>query len=142
MKIQSDFCVLNSAHTHLVPVDVCEKQHSALWRARSGRRWRCDRRLGNLWQSDVPGRVNVKHATRRAHQHCTCFAGPQQRALQGPDEVISEELGYVPTHLHISHMQTDACLADRMRHPLFVHMALIDATMARMTQLLDKDIYR
>lgn len=132
-QTQSHLDFLNSAHTHLVPVDICEKQHPTLWRARFRRwGWR-NRRLGNLWQSDVPRCVNVKCATRRPHQYRTCFGGPQHRLLQGPDEVVPEQLGYVAANLLISQMQTDACLADCMCHPLFICTALTEAIKQKKT---------
>lgn len=115
---------VSAVSTHLVPVDVGEEQDPALWGARLGRRGRRNRRFGNLWQADVPRCINVKLATGRAHQHCTRLTGPQEGLLQGPDEVIPEELGDFSTHALVSQMQTDARLAHRIRHSLFVCVAL------------------
>lgn len=118
--------LVSAGNTHLVPVDVCEKQDSALWRTGFRRRgWR-NRGFGNLWQSDVPRCVNVKLAAGGAHQQRTRFTGPQQGLLQDPDEVVPEELDDVSTHCLIGQMETDACLAYRICHSLFICVTLIE----------------
>lgn len=109
-------------------MDVCQKQDPVLWRARLRGRRRCDGRLGDLGQADVPGCVDVKLATGRPHQQGAGLAGPQQGLLQGPDEVGPEQLRYLTTHRLIGQVETDAGLAHRACHPLFIGVALGEVT--------------
>lgn len=115
---------VSTGRTHLVPVDVCQKQHPALWWPRFRRGWWDNWGLGDLGQGDVPGCVHVKFATGRTHQQSTRFTGPQQRLLQGPDEVVPEQLRYFQTHLLLGQMETDARLPYCPRHSLFVGVTL------------------
>lgn len=128
-------CFFPAAHAHLVPVDVCEEQDSALWQTRFRRRgWR-DRGFGNVGQSDVPRCINVELATGGAHQQRTGFTGPQQGLLQDPDEVVPEELSDLSTHRLIGQMETDARLANRVGHSLFVRITLIEITKQNQVKL-------
>lgn len=105
-------------------MDVCEKQYSALWRTRFGRRGWFNGGLRNIWQSDVPRCIHIKFATGRAHQYSTRFSGPQKWLLQGPYEVIPEQLNYIPTDLLISQMETDTRLTYCLCHSLFICITL------------------
>lgn len=114
--------------THLVPVDVSQKQDPALWRARFWRRGRRNWGLRGLWQGDVPRGVDVKFATGRAHEQGARLGGPQQGLLQGPDEVVPEQLGDLSTDKLVGQVETNAGLSHRICHSLFIQVVLGEVT--------------
>lgn len=118
-------------HTDLVPVDVGQEQDSALWGARFGRRGRLNRRFRGFGQRDVPGGVDVEFAAGGADQEGAGFGGPQEGLLQSSDEVVPEQLGYLPAHLLVGQVEADAGRAHGLRHALLVCTVLGEATEER-----------
>lgn len=110
--------------THLIPVNVSQKQHPALWRTMFGGRGWYNRGLRNLWQGDVPRCIDVKFATGWAHQKGTGLSRPQKGLLQGSDEVIPEQLRYFTTNLLVSQAETDTSFANCTCHSLFICITL------------------
>lgn len=116
-----------TAGSHVVPVDVGQEKDLALRRTGFGRAGRRDRGLGHVGQSDVPRRVDVKFAAGRAHDQGTRLGGRQQGAPQRHDEVIPEQLSYVPAHVLLAQVEPDARLANCSCHPLVICFTLEDA---------------
>jgi len=112
------------APSYLVPVDIREEEHPTLGRAGPGWRGRRDRRLGHPGQGDVPGSVQVKLAAGGAHEQGAGLGGPQQRVLQGPDEVVPEQLRDLTAHLLVGQVEADARLAHGAGQALFVLIRL------------------
>lgn len=107
-------------------MDVGQEEDLALRRTRFGRGGRRDRGLGDLGQSDVPRRVDVKFSAGRAHKQGARLGGRQQGAPQSRDEVVPEQFSYVPAHMLFAQVESDARLANCTCHSLVVCFALED----------------
>lgn len=107
-------------------MDVGQKEDPALRGTSFGRGGRLDRWFGDVGQSDVPRRVDVKLAAGRAHDQGAGLGGRQHGAPQSHDDVLAEQLGYIPAHVLFAQVESGARLAECPCHSLVICFTLED----------------
>lgn len=108
-----------------IPVDICEEQDPALWRAWFGRGGWFNWGFGDPWQGYIPGGINIKMATRRSNQQSASLRGPEEGLLQRTDEIFSEEISDLSAYIWISEVQSDTGISQNMCHTLLVWVTLV-----------------